>query len=61
MVAAGLGVALVPASSAAVQDGIASVRVRTPLTIAMSALFRTDADLLVAEFIDVLATASRSD
>ncbi|MFB1296231.1 LysR substrate-binding domain-containing protein [Mycobacterium sp. pW049] len=59
MVAAGLGVALVPASSAAVQNGITTVRVRTPLTIAMSALFRTDADLLVAEFIDALVTASR--
>ncbi len=58
MVAAGLGVALVPESSAAVQHGITTVRVRTPLTIAMSALFRTDADLLVAEFIDALVTAS---
>lgn len=59
MVAAGLGVALVPESSAARQDGIQTVRVRTPLTIAMSALFRTDADLLVAEFIDALVAASR--
>jgi len=59
MVGAGLGVALVPASSAARQDGIQTVHVRTPLTIAMSALFRTDADLLVAEFIDALVSASR--
>ncbi|VEG51241.1 transcriptional regulator [Mycolicibacterium aurum] len=59
MVAAGLGVALVPESSAARQDGIQTVRVQTPLTIAMSALFRTDADLLVAEFIDALVAASR--
>lgn len=58
MVGAGLGVALVPASSAAGQDGIQTVRVTTPLTIAMSALFRTDADLLVAEFIDALVAAS---
>lgn len=59
MVAAGLGVALVPESSAARQDGIQTVRVRTELTIAMSALFRTDADPLVAGFIDALVTASR--
>ncbi|MGB3355615.1 MAG: LysR substrate-binding domain-containing protein [Mycobacterium sp.] len=59
MVAAGLGVALVPTSSAAGQDGINTVRVRSPLTIAMSALFRTDADLLVAEFVDALADAAR--
>lgn len=59
MVAAGLGVALVPESSASRQDGIQTVRVLTPLTIAMSALFRTDADLLVAEFIDALVGASQ--
>lgn len=59
MVAAGLGVALVPTSSAAVQEGITTVRVRSPLSIAMSALFRTDADPLVAEFIDALVVASR--
>jgi DNA-binding transcriptional LysR family regulator len=59
MVAAGLGVALVPESSVAGNDRINPVRVRSPLTIAMSALFRTDADLLVTEFIDALVTASR--
>lgn len=59
MVAAGLGVALVPASSAAAQDGITTVRVRSPLSIAMSALCRTDADLLVGAFIDALVGASR--
>ncbi|MDG4663147.1 LysR substrate-binding domain-containing protein [Mycobacterium sp. 236(2023)] len=59
MVAAGLGVALVPASSVAGYDAIASVRVRSPLTIAMSALYRTDSDVLVTEFIDALVEASR--
>ncbi|MGP4057941.1 LysR substrate-binding domain-containing protein [Mycobacterium sp. 4D054] len=59
MVAAGLGVALVPESSAQTQPGITVVRVRSPLRIAMSALYRTDADLLVDQFVDALTAAAR--
>lgn len=58
MVAAGLGVALVPAGSVSGYDGVDTHRVRSSLTIAMSALFRTDADVLVAEFIHVLVDAA---
>ncbi|MGE0214432.1 LysR substrate-binding domain-containing protein [Mycolicibacterium sp.] len=58
MVAAGLGVALVPESSAAGQPGVCTVAVRSRLRIAMSALYRTDAGVLVTRFITALSPAA---